>query len=187
MERAVKATDENAKVYTAEQWKKDRIFNAKPGQEIDEEIYFEMLNALPPESLPRKKAVEALEVYNIPIHKGFLMGEPHSCDKEGNQLYAAFGMNDFGKSINHKEPRYYYLGLSRKAPELDGIYYYFDCLGLIFDERRTGLPDNVAPAKTFEDDDDAIRHAADFEATLYKAEYKNGEEVNTVVLYEPKY
>lgn len=179
--------EETPTVYTMEEWAKDGEFNAKAGQEISEEIYNKMLNCIPSKPLPQKKARQALRVYNIPVHFGFLMGEPHSCDKEGNQLYLAFGGNDFGRSVNHKEPHYYYLGLSRTASKLNGFYYGFECLGLIFNGDRTGLPDNVAPVATFEGDDDAISHAADFEATLYKYEYKDGELINTTTLYEPKY
>lgn len=176
----------NAEVYTMESWAKDKNFNAKPGQEVSEEVYNEMLNCMPPESLPQRTARQALRQYDIPIHFGFLMGEPHSHDKDG-ALYLAFGGNDFGKSVNHKEPRYYYLGLSHTAIPCNGIYYFFDCLGLIFNGDHTGLPDNVAPAATFKDDNDAIRHAADYEATLYKYEYKDDELINSVTLYEPKY
>lgn len=175
-----------SKLYTMEQWTKDRTFSAEVGQEVSEEVYNNMLNCMPPERLPRAKARWALSVLNIPVHAGFLMGEPHSCDKDG-QLYLAFGMNDYGRSVNHKEPHYYYLGLSHLEPELNGFYYFFDCLGLLFNGDKTGLPDNCLPARAFKDDNEAIGIAIDHEATLYKYEYKDGEQISSATLYEPQY
>lgn len=174
-------------LYTMEQWTKDGTFNATAGQEISEDVYNAMLNCMPPESLPRAKARWALSVLNIPVHAGFLMGEPHSCDKDGNQLYLAFGMCDFGRSVNHKEPHYYYLGLSREAPELNGAYYFFDCLGLLFNGDKTGLPDNFIPVRAFKDDSEAVATAANYEAVLYKYEYKHDERISSATLYEPQY
>lgn len=173
-------------VYTKEQWKQDGSFNAQEGQEVSEEVYNEMLNGMPPESLPRNKARQALRDYDIPVQYGFLMGEPHSHDKDG-ALYLAFGMCDYGHSVNHKEPRYYYLGLSHKAPEINGFYYFFDCLGLLFNGDKTGLPDNFLPVSAFKDDDEAIDIAIDHEATLYKNEYKDGERISSATLYEPRF
>lgn len=92
-------------LYTMEQWKADRTFKAEPGQEITEDIYEEMLNCMPPRTLPREKARQALQDYKIPVNAGFLIGEPHSSDQRG-QYYMAFGNN--GK-------HYYYLGLSLSA------------------------------------------------------------------------
>lgn len=173
-------TTKVAKVYTVEQWKRDGYFNAEAGQEVSEGVYNEMLNCMPPKTLPRSKVQQALEDYDIPVHAGFLMGEPHSSDEKGRQLYLAFGMNDYGRG-NH----YYYLGLSHVEPEFNGFYYFFDCLGLLFNGDHTGLPDNFIPARAFKDDKEAISMAADYEATLYRLTYKHGERVETVVLYEP--
>lgn len=175
-----------ATVYTMEQWKQDGDFKAQAGQEVSEEVYNEMLNAVPPESLPRSKARQALSVYKIPVHYGFLMGEPTSSDKDG-ALYRAFGMNDYGRSVNHKEPRYFYLGLSHLAPEINGAYYFFECMGLLFNGDRTGLPDNFIPVKVFKDDDEAVDFAVDHEATLYKIEYNHSEEVKREILFEPQF
>lgn len=172
-------------LYTMEQWTQDRSFKAEVGQEVSEEVYNEMLNAMPPKTLPRLKARYALSALKIPVHAGFLMGEPHSCDKDG-QLYLAFGMNDYG-SGTRKEPHYYYLGLSHEEQELNGCYYFFDCLGLLFNGDHTGLPDNFIPASAFKDDKEAISTAANYEATLYKYEYKHGDRVSTATLYEPQY
>ena len=162
-------------IYTMETWRQDQTFNADPGQEITAEVYNQMLNALPPESLPAEKAQEVLTAYGLPIHEGFLMGEPHSSDGKGNLLYLAFGRNDYGKGQH-----YYYLGLSKAETPLEGIYYYFDSLENIGNG-------NIKPAVYYEDDREAIRQAADIEATLYKCEYKNGDQVTSCVLYEPEY
>lgn len=167
-------------LYTMEQWTKDGTFNATAGQEISEDVYNAMLNCMPPESLPRAKAEYALSVLNIPVHAGFLMGEPHSCDKDG-QLYLAFGMCDFGRSVNHKEPRYYYLGLSHKAPTMTGSYYYFDCMS-------TPPGGKWYKETAFKDDSEAVATAADYEAVLYKATFdSDGEQISRKTLYEPAF
>lgn len=162
-------------VYTMDKWKHDRHFAADPGQEVTPEVYETMLNTLPPEDLPAAKAHEALTAYGLPIHSGFLMGEPHSTDAAGNLLYLAFGFNDYGKGR-----KYYYLGLSPEETPLHGTYYYFDGLEDIGDG-------NTKPAADYTSEADAIRQAADLEATLYKCEYRNGQEVTSCILYEPKY
>ena len=168
-------------VYTMEQWAQDRTFKAEAGQEISADVYEEMLNCMPPERLPVAKARQALSDYNIPVHAGFLMGEPHSSDSNGNLLYLAFGSNDYGKG-----KKYYYLGLSIKLPELNGDYYLFDCLGLLYDAARTGMPcDNLISVKAYTDDKEAITAAANYEATLYRYTYVDGERVNRTVLYDP--
>lgn len=40
-------------VYTMEQWAKDRTFKAKPGQIVEESIYWQMVNCVPPRTLSR--------------------------------------------------------------------------------------------------------------------------------------
>lgn len=97
-------------IYTAEAWGKDGGFRAAPGQEITEEIYNQMLNCLPPKTLPKSKADQALQEYKIPIYAGFLMGEPYRTGSDGRELYLAFGSNDHGSG-----KQFYFLGL---APEL---------------------------------------------------------------------
>lgn len=77
-------------LYTMEQWKKDKSFNATAGQEITPEVYNEMLNTVPPKSLP-----------HYITDTGFLMGEPHD-SKNGKLRYKAFVK---------RGTRYYYLGL----------------------------------------------------------------------------
>lgn len=99
------------KTYTMRQWKKDRVFKAEPGQEVSAEVYEIMHNCLPPKRLPVGAERKALEEYNLPIHAGFLMGEPQ--DYEGGHVrFLAFGSNTGGK-----KKHYYYLGLS--TPELE--------------------------------------------------------------------
>lgn len=169
---------ENNNVYTMEQWTQDGTFKAEPGQQISEEVYNNMLNCMPPKSLPRDKAHYALEALNVPVHAGFLMGEPHSSDEKGRQLYLAFGMNDYGSGVT-RAPKYFYLGLSPEEEKTaDGFYYFFDCMNAF-------LTDRLFKTSAFKDDKDAISTAANYEATLYKYEYKNGERVSTKTLYDP--
>lgn len=161
-------------MYTREQWEKDRAFSAKPGEEITEDIYNEMYNCMPPLRLPKETALKALEEYKVPVHAGFLMGEPHTSSKEG-LLYLAFGMNNYGGS---KPPRYFYLGLSLPAKKtLDGLYYEFDCMNAFVEGK-------LFPAEEWTEEE-AIAKAADYEATLYLHEIRNGETVNTRTLYDP--
>lgn len=159
-------------VYTMDQWKADRDFRAQPGQEIEAEVYEEMYNCIPPKGLPAATARDAWSKYNIPVHAGFLMGEPHSSDKDGF-LYHAFGNNYFGK-----RERYFYLGLSHPEKQLNGRYYYMDCMNALAN-------DGLFPESEFKDDADAIRTAANYEATLIKYEYQDGKQISSAVLYEP--
>lgn len=84
-------------VYTREDWQRDRVFSARPGQLISEEIYDDMLNCMPPYHLP--------EETRGMVSAGFLMGEPAASDQRG-ALYHAFGSKS-GKHI--------YLGLYNRA------------------------------------------------------------------------
>ena len=162
-------------VYTMTDWRAARSFNANPGQEITAEVYEEMHNVVPPKAIPQEKAREAWDLYRIPVHAGFLMGEAHSTDSDGEPLYLAFGMNDYGKG-----GKYYYLGLSTAYKPLHGQYYYFDCMNAF---ANGGL----FPAAEFADDAEAIRYAADYEATLYKYEYHNGVRISSAAIYQPMF
>ena len=157
-------------IYTMHQWQQDRTFSALPGQEIEEAVYNELFNCMPPLQLSR----EAIEHTDIPVHAGFMMGEPHSCDKAG-QLFLAFGMNDYGN-----KKRYFFLGMAHKDKKLNGVYYQFDCMNAF-------INDGLFPCSEFADDAEAIRKAADYEATLYKYEYREGVRVSIKVLYEPMF
>ena len=159
-------------VYTMDQWKKDRSFKAAPGQEISADVYEEFLTAVPPEDLPAAKAREALQEYRIPVHKGFLYGEPTTSSPEG-LLYRAFGSNDYGHGC-----RYYYLGLSPQAPQLSGVYYSMDCMNAF-------VNDGVFSAAEFESEAEAIQTAANYEATLYRHEYRDGVRISSAVIYDP--
>lgn len=161
-------------IYTMQQWQADRDFKAEPGQEITADVYDEMLNVIPPLSLPKEAARHALRTLNIPVHAGFLMGEPTDSSADG-LLYRAFGMNDYGKGKH-----YYYLGLSLQERKLNGSYYYFDCMNAF-------VNDGLFKAAEFDGDDDAIQHAANYEATLYKYEYKDGEIIDSAIIYEPRF
>lgn len=91
-------------IYTREQWEKDRSFSAAVGQEVEEEIYWEMYNVMPPLRLPKESGFVA----------GFRVGEPYTHDRsektgEWVAYYAAFGM---------KGGKYYFLGHLNKYGEL---------------------------------------------------------------------
>ena len=165
---------ENNFIYTKESWELDGSFSAEAGQEISAEVYNDMLNCMPPLSLPRATAEHALSVLKIPVHAGFLMGEPHSNDSAG-QLYLAFGMNDYGKGKH-----YYYLGLSHEEKRTPaGFYYCFDCLNAFVSNR-------LFKASAFENDQEAIDFGANYEATVYKLEFNAaGEKVSSALLYDP--
>lgn len=94
------------KIYTTVDWANDRTFSAEPGQEIDAEIYEEMLNCVPPYRLPRAAVTETYKKFSVYMNAGFLMGEPHSCGRNGASYYMAFGRND---------DHYYYLGLYKRG------------------------------------------------------------------------
>lgn len=159
-------------IYTSEMWNKAGAFNATPYQEITAEVYETMYNIVPPLSLPRNKAVYALQTHNIPVHSGFLMGEPNSSDENG-LLYHAFGSNNYGKGS-----KYYYLGLSHIQPVIaNGTYYYFDCMNA----DTSGL----YPKKDFKDDAEAIKIGANYEATIMKYKYFNGERISSKTIYDP--
>lgn len=162
-------------IYTMDDWRAAGSFDAIPGQEITAEVYEEMHNAIPPKSMPKEAAKRAWNDHRIPVHAGFLMGEATTTDENGGPLYRAFGMNDYGKGA-----RYYYLGLSGPYKRLHGTYYYFDCMNAF-------VNDGLFPAAEFADDAEAIRYAADYEATLYKYEYNDGDRINTEVLYQPMF
>ncbi len=80
-------------VYTREQWANDKDFKAEPGQEITEDIYTEMYNCMPPLPLPAAALDLIRSKYGKEITKGFLLGEPHDCNKNG-LTYLSFGKCD---------------------------------------------------------------------------------------------
>lgn len=162
-------------VYTMADWQRDGTFNAAPGQEITEDIYNEMQNTVPPKAIRKETARQAWEQYRIPVHAGFLMGEPTSTDEQGRELYRAFGSNDYGRGRHC-----YYLGLGREYEPLNGTYYYFDCMNAF-------VNDGLFPAAEFETEAEAIRYAADYEATLIRYVYDHGNKIETAVLYQPMF
>lgn len=91
-------------MYTKEDWKKDGVFSAKPGQEISREILDDMENALPP-IRAGKCARQNAEALGIRPVAGFLMGEPYDCTEEGN-LYMFFLTDAAGRA--------YYGGLATR-------------------------------------------------------------------------
>ena len=61
--------------YTKQQWANDRDFKAAVGQPIESDIYWDMLESVPP-------------VYSRRCT--FQVGEPHSHDSNGRPLYGTF-------------------------------------------------------------------------------------------------
>lgn len=73
-------------IYTRSDWQRDNSFKAAPGQEIEEAIYDQMLDCMPPLRLPSCKETE---IYA----SGFLMSEPYDIDRQtGENFYVAFGL-----------------------------------------------------------------------------------------------
>ena len=62
--------------------------------------------------------------------------------------------------------------------ELNEQYYSFDCMNAF-------LSDKFFKASEFESEAEAVKTAANYEATLYKHTFSNGERVTTVKLYDP--
>ncbi len=62
--------------------------------------------------------------------------------------------------------------------ELHGVYYSFDCMNAF-------LSDRFFEVTAFENEKDAVKTAANYEATLYKHTFNHGEQVDTVKLYDP--
>ncbi len=163
-------------MYTMEDWRRDGTFNASPGQEISEEIYNEMFNALPPLNLPRNTAEYALEKLNVPVHAGFMMGEPYESNAKDGILFLAFGMNDYGKGKH-----FFYLGLGHKdKPVKNGTYYFFESVEGLQD-------DGLVKASKDIDDVKAIRFAQEREATAYKLTYWQGNVTSKETLYVPMF
>lgn len=161
-------------IYTSTQWATDGSFKAEPGQEIEEGIYNDLFNVLPPLPLPNTAAEEALTKLNIPVHAGFLMGEPHSHDKEG-ALYLAFGRNDYGRGTH-----YFYLGLYHKQKYPTGEYYVMECMNAFVDGY-------LLPVSDYKDQEEAIQEAANYEATLYRVKLDNGRTISRETIYTPQF
>ena len=79
-------------IYTEADWIRDGTFKAVPGQEVEEGIYWESYECLPPLPLPKAKRAEGF--------KGFMVSEPYA-HRNGRAVYAAFG---------RKEGRFFFLG-----------------------------------------------------------------------------
>lgn len=82
--------------YTMEQWKKDKTFKAHEYQEVSCEVYYEMMNSVPP-----------IQIGGIEGYMNcFLVGEPYDIydiDENGNYIYT---YSCFGE----KDGKYYFLG-----------------------------------------------------------------------------
>lgn len=163
-------------IYTKEDWQRDQRFGAEPGQEITEEIYNEMYNVLPPLRLPRNTAEYALKELKVPVHAGFMMGEPYDSNQKDGVLFMAFGMNDYGKGKH-----YFYLGLGHMdKPVKNGTYYFFDSIESFPD-------DGLVKATKDMDDTKAVKIAQRKEASVYKITYSNGNVTSKDPLYIPMF
>ena len=94
-------------VYTMNKWNTDGEFKAKQFQEVDDKVYEEMFDVMPPYSLNSADEVSLEHQLNTELTEAFCMGEDHTYDADGHPLYLSFGRTSSGK--------YYYLGLCRAA------------------------------------------------------------------------
>jgi len=78
--------DRQKAIYTKEKWAEDKSFMAKEGQEVEYEVYTDMLCCLPPHRWERG---------------AFLVGEPYSYNKDGEFTYSCF---------QQRNESYYYIG-----------------------------------------------------------------------------
>lgn len=76
-----------------------------------------------------------------------------------------------------KGEHFYFLGLAKEEKKLNGSFYYFEC--------GNAFVDGLYNVSAFTSDGEAIRKAADYEATLYRYEYQDGEQTDYTVLYDP--
>lgn len=84
-------------LYTMRNWEQDGTFKAKSGQQIEEQIYWQMLNGILPKDLPYNEKTKNFD-------SGFLMGEADTHKVINGKLkaiYLAFGCRD---------NKYYYIG-----------------------------------------------------------------------------
>lgn len=161
-------------VYTSKQWAEDGSFKAAPGQEIEEAVYNELFNVMPPLPLPRVATTKAQELYNIPVHAGFMMGEPQRHDEQG-ALFLAFGRNNYGKGEH-----YFYLGQYHREKYPTGDFYMMECMNAFVDGR-------LIPAADFGTREEAVRMAANYEATLYYLRLEDGHTISKETLYTPQF
>lgn len=60
----------------------------------------------------------------------------------------------------------------------EGLYYRLECMNAV--------ASGIYKASEFTGDEEAIKTASNYEATLTKEEYRNGERVSFSVLYNPR-
>lgn len=65
-------------------------------------------------------------------------------------------------------------------PPLNGKYYFMDCMNAF-------INNGLFRSEEFEDDQEAIQTAANYEATLIEYIYENGKRISSRVLYEPQF
>lgn len=94
-------------IYTMENWREDGTFSAAAGQEVEEVIYEEMLNVLPPLRLPQ-------EAKNGGYTAGFMVSEPYCSERSKSTGQYLVHYSAFGK----KGGKYYFLGYMNKLGEI---------------------------------------------------------------------
>lgn len=84
------------RIYTMQDWERNRSFNAVPSQQIEREIYEHFYESMPIQRLPRNEIT-------APYRYGFMISEPHDSDPVTHRpRYAAFG--------RIKDGRFYFIG-----------------------------------------------------------------------------
>ena len=108
---------------------------------------------------------------------------------DGGRTFAYCGFGKYCKSVAEAEA--YKKEMEQQEPDADtappepatmpdGFYYFMDCMNAF-------VNNGLFPAAEFKDDADAIQTAANYEATLYKYELKDGERISSAVLYQPRF
>ena len=92
-------------VYTIKDWNRDGELKPQLFQEVEQSIYTEMFNTLPPYTLEYVTQQILENQLNIKFVDTFCMGEAYTMDDDDNELYMTFGKVANGKC--------YYLGLRR--------------------------------------------------------------------------
>lgn len=173
-------------IYTMNDLKKDGSFLASAGQRISKEVYDYFYDCDEPKQIPAEKVEQVFDKYRIPLHGGYLNGKTVSVNENGESLYRAFGMNQFGDIYTGK-CKYFYLGYSTEAkPIQDGTYYLFDCLDGMIGNRL------IQPAELYlimtgkegtYTEHEMQQIAADYEANLIRYEYADGRKISSTMLF----
>lgn len=124
----------------------------------------------------------------LPIDNGFNYYVQEWRSTDGETFYYTGGARYFktlGEAEQYREEMQSRNPLPERSPRRpptvrNGKYYYMDC-------QNAFVSSGLFPVSEFEGEADAIRTAADYEATLFLLEYRNGEQVSSSTLYEPNF